>query len=236
MARIAGPPNGKPPGRTMVRETAGRAAKATEGTAAIEVKVTVIDRDEAKALRKFGLKRENGESRRIFFYDTRELDLFKRGVCLRAREMDAEACDSTVKIRPVVPKRIAPEWSGKSGFKVEADAIGAKTVRSASFTAEQKLKEVGEVASGDREVAKLFSGEQEEFLVAMSPVQIDFSKLVALGPVAVMRWKFRHEGLPYDLCAEEWRLPDGRDVLEISIKARRSEAAAAQATRIQCQS
>jgi hypothetical protein len=207
----------------------GRAARATAGTEAIEVKVTVVERDETMAFRKFGLKRRNGECRRIFFYDTRKLNLYKKGVCLRAREMEGDECDSTVKIRPVEPKRVADRWHRKSGFKVEADAVGSKVIRSASFTIAQKPKEIDEVARGDRPIAKLFSGEQEEFLREMAPVQVDFAKLVPLGPVATLRWKFRHEGLPYELCAEEWRLPDGRDVIEISIKAKQAEAAAAQA-------
>jgi hypothetical protein len=213
--------------RTVGR--AGRATRATAGAEAIEVKVTVVDRHETMALRKFGLERKDGERRRIFFYDTRELRLFKKGICLRAREKDGEECDSTVKIRPVEPKRVAHKWRKNSGFKLEADAIGSKVVRSVSFTTAQKSKEIGKVARGGRAIAKLFSGEQEEFLRAMAPLRIDFGKLVPLGPVAVLRWKFRNEGLPYELCAEEWRLPDGRDVIEISIKAKQAEAAAAQA-------
>jgi hypothetical protein len=214
------------PQRTVGR--AGRATKATAGTEGIEVKVTVVNRDETMALRKFGLERKKGERRRIFFYDTRELRLFKKGICLRAREMDDE-CDSTVKIRPVEPKRVARKWREKNGFKVEADAIGPTVVRSASFSTVQKPREIAKVASGNRAIAKLFSGAQEQFLREMAPVEIDFAKLVPLGPVAVLRWKFRNEGIPYDLCAEEWRLPDGRDVIEISIKAKQVEAAAAQA-------
>jgi hypothetical protein len=208
---------------------AGEVAKATAGTEAIEVKVTVIERDEKEALRKFGLQRKNGEQRRIFFYDTRKLDLFRKGVALRARETGGKTCDSTVKIRPVEPKRIADRWHKANGFKVEADAVGPKVIRSASFTIEQKLKEIGEVAKGDRPIAKLFSGEQEEFLKDMAPVKVDFTKLVPLGPVAALRWKFRNEGLPYELCAEEWQLPDGSDVIELSIKAKQAEAAAARA-------
>jgi hypothetical protein len=207
---------------------AGRASKATAGTEAIEVKVTVVERHETMALRKFGLKRNDGERRRIFFYDTPKLTLYKKGVCLRAREMEDE-CDSTVKIRPVEPKQVAGKWRRKSGFKVEADAVGSKVIRSASFTVGQKPKEIEEVARGERPIAKLFSGEQEDFLKERAPVRVDFAKLVPLGPVATVRWKFRHDGLPYELCAEEWRLPDGRDVIEISIKARQAEAAAAQA-------
>jgi adenylate cyclase class IV len=207
---------------------AGQAARATLGTEAVEVKATVIERDERRALRALRLQRKDGEQRRIFFYDTRKLDLYKRGVALRARECSGE-CESTVKIRPVDPKRVAGKWRKKSGFKVEADVVGSKVIRSASYTIAQKRKEIDEVASGKRPVEKLFSGEQEEFLRAMAPVRVDFGELVPLGPVAAMRWKVRNEGLPYELCVEEWRLPDGRDAIEVSIKARRPEAAAAQA-------
>jgi hypothetical protein len=213
--------------KTVSRE--GQAAKATAGTEAIEVKVTVIEHDETEAFRKFGLERKDGEARRIFFYDTRALSLYQNGVALRARETDGDDCDSTVKIRPVEPKGVADKWRRKSGFKVEADAVGSKVICSASFTVRQKCKEIEEVARGDRAIAKLFSGEQEEFLSELAPVPVDFAQLVPLGPVAVLRWKFRNEGLPYDLCAEEWRLPDGCDVIEISIKAKPPQAAAAQA-------
>jgi len=210
-------------------DRSGRAARATAGTEAIEVKVTVLERDETAALRKFGLERKDGQPRRIFFYDTRKLDLYGKGVCLRAREMEGDECDSTVKIRPVEPKRVAGKWRKRDGFKVESDIVGSSIVCSASYTTEQRQKEIDEVATGERPIAKLFSGEQEEFLSEMAPIQVGFDELVPLGPVAALRWKFRHEGLPYELCAEEWRLPDGRDVIEISIKARPAEAAAAQA-------
>jgi hypothetical protein len=140
-----------------------------------------------------------------------------------------DECDSTVKIRPVEPKRVADKWRKKGGFKIEADAVGPKVIRSASLTIGQKPREIAEVASGDRAIVKLFSDEQEEFLREMAPVDVDFARLVPLGPVAVLRWKVRHAGLPYELCAEEWRLPDGRDVIELSIKAKPAEAAAAQA-------
>jgi len=207
---------------------AGRAAKATAGTDAIEVKVTVVDRQEAMALRKFGLARGQAQRRRIFFYDTRDLALYKSGVALRARAT-GDDCDSTVKIRPVVPKRIADKWRKQDGFKVESDAVGAKMICSASFTIAQKPKEIAKVARGSRAIAKLFSGEQEAFLNEMAPVPVDFTQLVPLGPVAVLRWKFQHEGLPYELYVEEWRLPDGCDVIELSIKAKQAQAAAAQA-------
>jgi len=210
-------------------DRAGRAARETAGTEAIEVKVTVVEEDETSALRAFGLERKDGEPRRIFFYDTRGLELYGRGVALRARDKGGDECDSTVKIRPVDPSRIAAKWRKESGFKLEADVVGEKVVRSASFTVAQGREEIDQVASGERPIAKLFSCDQEEFLGEMSPIGVDFAALVPLGPVEVLRWKTRHPGLPFELCLEEWRLPDGRDVVEISIKAKQPEAAVAEA-------
>jgi hypothetical protein len=209
--------------------TAGSTARETAGTEAVEVKVTVIESQEDDALRKLRLERDDAERRRIFFYDTPKLTLFGKGVVLRARECSGDDCDSTVKIRPVDPKKVPQKWHSKSGFKLEADAVGEKVVRSASYTAKQNDKEIEEVASGAREIGKLFSKEQEEFLAELSPVAVDFAKLVPLGPVASLRWKFRNAGLPYEICAEEWRLPDRQDLLELSIKAKREQAAAARA-------
>jgi len=208
---------------------AGQTARATAGTEAVEVKVTVAGRQEEAAARKLGLGRDRAEPRRIFFYDTRKLALYERGVVLRARELPGDRCDSTVKIRPVEPSAVAAKWRKKSGFKIEADAVGPKPIRSASFTIAQDSKEIEEVASGARPVEKLFSAEQEEFLAEVAGFVVDFSELVPLGPVAALRWEIDHAGLPYEICAEEWRLPNGRDLLELSIKAKREEAAAAQA-------
>jgi hypothetical protein len=134
-----------------------------------------------------------------------------------------------VKIRPVDPAKVDPSWREKPGFKLEADAVGKKVIRSASYTTDQRDKEIEEVASGARPIEKLFTGEQEEFLAALSPLAVDFGKLVALGPIASLRWKFEDEGLPYPICAEEWRLPNGHDLIELSIKSTTQQAAAARA-------
>jgi hypothetical protein len=214
---------------TKTTDLAGRAAKATEGTEAIEVKLTVVERQEDAVLEKFGLDRKQADRRRIYFFDTPKLALFKKGVVLRARETVGEGSDSTVKIRPVEPNQVDASWRRKNGFKLEADSVGEKVIRSASFTSEQDEKEVDEVVSGSRPIEKLFSGDQEAFLAALSPVAVDFGKLVALGPIASLRWKFRNPGLPYEICAEEWRLPNGHDLLELSIKATRAQAAASRA-------
>jgi hypothetical protein len=196
----------------------------TAATRAVEIKVTIRAQQEMKAVRLFGLDRSNAESREIYFFDTPELDYFKRRVVLRARMIRNGPDDSTVKIRPVDPDRIAPQWKNLQGFKLEADVAGAKVVRSASLTLPQKRGEIKAVAAGERALKKLFSSDQERFLEDHVLARVPLDSLRVLGPVAVMRWQSRHDGLPGELTAEEWHLPDGADLLELSIKVDRADA------------
>jgi len=47
------------------------------------------------------------------------------------------------------------------------------------------------VAAGKAPIAKIFSEEQEDFLVAMAGRAIDFSTLAVLGPLKAQRWEFK---------------------------------------------
>ena len=196
---------------------------------AIELKVTISEQREDAAADAFELDKDKGERRRIFFFDTSALALFRKGVVLRAREVKGGKDDSTVKIRPVDPDDVDDKWGRLSGFKIEADGVGNRLIRSASLSVEQKRDEIEEVEQKVRAIRKLFSDEQESFLARMSPVDVDFAALKVLGPVSARRWKVKHDGLPYEITAEEWTLPNERDLLEVSIKVPAAQAAAASA-------
>jgi hypothetical protein len=110
------------------------------------------------------------------------------------------------------------------GFKLEADCVGNRVVCAASHTANQKREENHEVAKGTRPIVKLFSSEQEQFLSEFYGRPVDFEKLCVMGPIRVLRWKLKHTDFPHDLTLEEWRLPDGDDLVEASIKTSPDEA------------
>jgi hypothetical protein len=184
---------------------------------------------ERAAAQAFELAPKKAERRRIFFFDTAALVLFKAGVVLRAREVKGAQDDSTVKIRPIDPKKLAERWNTLPGFKIEADGVGNRMIRSASLSIEQGRDEIKAVEQRLRSIKKLFSDEQESFLAELSRVPVDFGALQVLGPVDALRWKVEHDGLPYPITAEEWTLPDGQDLLEVSIKVPAAQAGAASA-------
>jgi hypothetical protein len=201
---------------------------ATEATRGVEIKITVLGDQEMKAVRLFELDRSRAETRKIFFFDTPQLRLFKSGIILRARLVTNGADDSTVKFRPVDPASVGPEWKEEAGFKLEADAVGTRVVRSASLSCVQQRREIKDVAAGRRPLNKLFSSEQERFLATFAPMQVKFDQLKVLGPIEALVWKFRVKELKHEVTAEEWHLPDGIDLLELSIKVDRDKARVAQ--------
>jgi hypothetical protein len=195
---------------------------------AVEIKVTIRPDQELRAERTMELNEDTADVRVIYFYDTPRLDLFKAGVALRARLVKGDDDDSTVKFRPVEAEKISNDWKQVKGFKMEADCVGERVVCSASLTALQKRDEIDQVAKGKRPIDKLFSKDQERFLAEFYKHPVDFGKLRIMGPIRVLRWKLKHENFPHELTLEEWRLPDGEDLVEVSIKTEPNKAAEAQ--------
>ena len=114
--------------------------------------------------------------------------------------------------------RISRDWKQLEGFKLEADCVGHRVVCSASLSAVQRRGEIDDVAKGKRSVGKLFSKDQERFLSEFYKGLLDFQRLRVMGPIRVLRWKLTHKNFPHELTPEEWRLPNGDDLVEVSIK------------------
>lgn len=195
---------------------------------ACEIKVTIRPDQELRAERAMAVNEDTADIRVIYFYDTPGLDLFKAGVALRARLVKGANDDSTVKFRPVEVAKVPEDWKTVNGFKLEADCVGERVVCSASFTVMQQRDEIDRVAKGKRPIDKLFSKDQERFLNDFYKGSLDFKKLRVMGPIRVLRWKLKHKGFPYELTIEEWRLPNGEDLVEVSIKVPPSKAVMAQ--------
>lgn len=199
-------------------------ACAFAGMDAVEIKVTIRPDQELRAERAMQVDEDTADIRLIYFYDTADLDLFNAGTVLRARLVKGDDDNSTIKFRPAPDADSLAPWKELEGFKLEADCVGEKVVCSASLTAVQQRDEIDEVAEGKRNIEKLFCGDQERFLAQFSRKPVDFNNLCIMGPIRVLRWKLKHKGFPHELTVEEWRLPDGDDLVEVSIKVAPDEA------------
>jgi hypothetical protein len=191
---------------------------------AVEIKVTIRPDQELRAERAMQVDEDTADVRVIYYFDTPDLDLFKAGIALRARLVKGDADDSTVKLRSEKVTSVPPEWRRVEGLKQEADWVGDRTVFSASLTRQQQRDEIGKVVAGKRAIEKLFAKDQERFLAAFCKNPIDFSQLCVMGPIRVLRWKLTHENFDHEMTVEEWRLPNGDDLVEVSIKASPDEA------------
>ncbi|PTL78047.1 hypothetical protein DAT35_41240 [Vitiosangium sp. GDMCC 1.1324] len=198
--------------------------KAITSRNGVEFKVT-IDPSQAAAVRKLlHLSHSKAERTRVRFYDTPQLDLFQRGVVLRTRQVHDGPDDVTLKLRPVDASRIDPHWFTRAGFKVETDQVGEQGVPSASLTLPLKQGKSDEVDKGKKGVGSLFTDEQERLVAELSGRPIDFKALSILGPVESRKWKAEPKHGPGPLSIEEWTLPDGRQILEVSIRAASSQS------------
>lgn len=209
------------------KATKGKVARAVAGAEQIEIKATVPNHQIVPALRRFGLTSSNDEERYIYFFDTPGLDLLKAGIITRARRVIGDDHDSTVKFRPVVPEDVDKQWRKYRGFKIEADASENGMVKSASFSMPVDKGLIKRVANGKRSIAALFTSEQEDYLASTAGRTVDFAELVVLGPLVAQRWELEDPACPWPMTVELWRRSDGQRLMEVSIKARIVQAAAA---------
>ena len=171
----------------------------------VEIKVTIRENQELLATRALNLSEEKAQRREIYFFDTPSLALFEAGIILRARIVEDDPDDSTVKIRPADPSHIAQAWKDRDEFKLEGDWVGESKVCSASLDARQKNGEIEEVAAGKYELQKLFSAEQEQFLNANTDTKINFDSLVVLDPVEAQQWENYYANFDYEVCITDYR-------------------------------
>jgi hypothetical protein len=209
------------------RATSGRVASEIAGAEAIEIKATIASHQVSVALKRFKLAASDDEERFIYFFDTPRLDLLEAGIIARARRAVGAAHDSTVKFRPINPADVADKWRKFPAFKIEADASETAMVKSASFSMPVLKGKIKRVVAGKKPIAELFTPQQEKFLETTAGREIDFARLVVLGPLHAKRWRIVDPACPWPITAELWTRGDRKRMMEVSIRAPAVQAAVA---------
>jgi hypothetical protein len=201
----------------------------TAADAKVEIKMALAEADTGPAL--LGADPKDAELREVTFYDTVALSLFDRGIILRARQVEGDDDDATVKLRPFVESDVAGRFLAEDDFKCELDkSVGKDATSSCSFTTIANEGEIARAASGQRPIEGLFTNEQLAFLGEHAPGGApDWSSVKALGPIPAEVWKLEPDAMDGEkVTIERWSLPGAAPSLEVSVKVKGKDAAEAE--------
>jgi hypothetical protein len=190
----------------------------------VELKLTLRESARAGTAAALGVDPLEAQIRQVFFFDTCELALNEAGVVVRARRRQGEEADTVIKLRPVVPAELPKELRRSKTFNVEVDAMPGGFVCSASFKGTASNDRIREVAAGKRSIGKLFSKAQRGFYAAHAPDGLELDQLSVLGPIPTLKLKIKPKGFGRRLVGELWLYPNGSQIVELSTKAKPSEA------------
>jgi hypothetical protein len=195
-----------------------------KGADSVELKLTLPEKDHRSAVSALGIDPLEAQIRQVFFFDTPDLTLNAEGVVVRARRIQRRPDDSVVKLRPIVPSKLPVSLRKNANCVVEVDAMPGGYVCSASFKGTLANNHVKSAAEGKRSISKLFSKEQRRFYSDHAPEGVRLNDLTTLGPITVLKLKFRPKDYERKLVAEMWLYPNGSRILELSTKCSPSDA------------
>ena len=190
----------------------------------VELKTTIPESAQRSAVAALKIDPLEAQIRQVFFFDTSDLALSGSGLAVRARRIQGRSGDTVVKLRPVVPDELPDDLRRSGSVGVEVDAMPGGYVCSASMKGKASNEDVREAVGGSRSVSKLFSKEQRSFLKAHAPAGVVLDDLSILGPIFVLKLKFRPRGYERTLVGEMWLYPDGSRIFELSTKCLPGEA------------
>jgi hypothetical protein len=190
----------------------------------VELKLTVSELKQRSAVRALRLDPLDAQIRQVFFFDTPDLALNRKGIVVRARRIQRKGNDSVVKLRPVVPHELPDSLRTSSSFAVEVDAMPGGYVCSGSLKGKLPPTAVQAAVAGTTRLRKLFSKEQRTFFEAHAPDGLVLDDLAVLGPIFVLKLAYVPEDFGRRMVAELWLYPDGSRILELSTKCAPTEA------------
>jgi hypothetical protein len=184
----------------------------------LELKLTVPEGDHRSTISALGMDPLKAQIRQVFFLDTPDLRLNASGVVARVRRVQGRQGDSVVKLRPVIPSELPTKLRRAPSFSVELDAMPGGYVCSGSLKGESGNRQIKAAAAGQLPIHRLFTKDQRAFFEANAPSGLALDDLTFLGPLFVLKVKWRPATNLRSMAAEMWLYPDGSRILELSTK------------------
>ena len=180
----------------------------------VELKLVVPPAAHERTCESLGVDFSRASARKVYFLDTADLELKRRGVVARIRSVGDRADDSVVKLRPCTAEDLPGRLRRSKRFGVEIDAMPGQFVCTGAMARRLGKNDVRKVVRGERPLRALFAKEQ----LALLPSRIRVDDLTIFGPVDVRRQKIMPQGADFRLAIERWTYPDGSAILELSTR------------------
>jgi hypothetical protein len=193
------------------------------GANSVELKLTIPENSQNQVLGALGVDPLDARLRQVFFFDTPDLTLSKKGVVVRARRIQDAGADTTVKLRPVVPDELPKSLRKDPAFTIEVDAMPSGFVCSGSLKGVSTNDAVRAAADGRLKMRKLFARGQRDLFDQHAPDGLALDDLAILGPINVLKLKMIPKAFGRKVAVELWSYPDGSRILELSTKCAPSE-------------
>ncbi|MBL7494570.1 adenylate cyclase [Frankia sp. AgB1.9] len=177
-----------------------------------------------------GIQFADAPAHRVYYLDTPDRRLHRRGVVARVRSIRHRPDDSVVKLRPVAPADVPSSLRRSKDFVVEIDGMPGSYVCSGALKSRLGSDDVESVMADRRPLHALFSARQRALLVPRLPGGVTIDDLMVFGPVDARRRKLTLDGFDRTLLAEQWTFPDRSQILELSTRCAPDEALKAAAT------
>jgi hypothetical protein len=209
--------------KTLSDEDLAQLLGLLRGANSVELKLTVPENAQNRVLGALGVDPLDARLRQVFFFDTPDLTLSKKGVVVRARRIQDAGADTTVKLRPVVPDELPKSLRKDPAFTIEIDAMPSGFVCSGSLKGVSTNDAVRAAADGRLKMRKLFARGQRDLFDQHAPDGLALDDLAILGPINVLKLKMIPKAFGRKVAVELWSYPDGSRILELSTKCAPSE-------------
>jgi hypothetical protein len=209
---------------TLTDEQVGGVLELMGDADSVELKTSLPESDHYSAASALDMDPLDAQLRQVYFFDTPDLTLNRHGIVLRGRRVQGKGGDSIVKLRPVTPADLPAKLREAPGFGVEIDAMPGAYVCSGTLKRTVESTEVRQVGAGALPAGGLLSKAQRKFLFEHAPDGFSLDDLSVLGPILVLKLKFKPEEFERRLVAELWLFPDNSRILELSTKCEPHEA------------
>ena len=187
-------------------------------TARIELKLIVATTSYRALMAAIRGNQRDTRTRSVYFFDTPDLALHRRGVIVRARRTRGHHDDSVIKLRHGVAIPLAGRFRRSPNLGVEVDALPETSLWSAALTRRLPRSAVAAVINRRRGLRTLLSVEQRAFFAAHAGNAAQLDTLAIHGPIAVTKMLVGANGFARKLVVENWVFPDGSQLLEVSVK------------------